>query len=56
MAKPETLHCDIGTELWHSFEIGMTDIRMDPIDLIAGRRKVGEESLKMVFADELRRL
>jgi hypothetical protein len=34
MAKPETLQCDAGTELWHSFEIGMTDIRMAPIDAV----------------------
>jgi hypothetical protein len=34
MAKPETLHCDAGTELWHSLEIGMTDIRMAPIDAV----------------------
>jgi hypothetical protein len=34
MAKPETLQCDPGAELWHSFEIGMTDIWMAPIDAV----------------------
>lgn len=34
VVDPGTLQCGASTELCHSFEIGMTDIRVAPIDAV----------------------